>query len=92
MKRYCLFDSKHTWDHEACISDLLPSAEALGFFFSLSLPLMGTGRCIFSNLSTKPWVMFVLGAGGNSAKSREETERKRWKRPSKFSLLIQARL
>lgn len=33
MKRCCcLFDSKHTWDHEASISDLLPNAETLGFF------------------------------------------------------------
>lgn len=90
MERYCLFDSKHTWDHEACMSDLL-QFRGFGALF-LSLHLMGTGRCIFSNLSTKPWVMLVLGVGGNSAKSREEMERKRWERPSKFSLPIQARL
>lgn len=60
MKRYCLFDSKHSWDHEACVSDLLPSSEAWGLFSSL--PTWGAQvSCIFSNPLQNPGLCLFWG-------------------------------
>ena len=74
MKRHCLFDAKPGWVSDVCVSDLVPKCKGFWFF---SLHLIGTGRCIFSKLSTKPWVMLVLGAGEGSSKSKEGLERKK---------------
>lgn len=43
VKRYFLFDSRLTWDHDVSISDPASDAEA----FVSSLYLICTGRCLF---------------------------------------------
>lgn len=71
MKRYCLFDSKHTWNCDVSLFSLAPNAEGLAFSLYLTAEISVSSRVSLQN----PGSCLSRGAEEGSMKSGKGKER-----------------